>query len=411
MKYDIFLSIAQTEVEGKIPTTNTMFSNFFDQVKLADELDYGTAWVAETHLSCQTQKKSSFAVVPDFKGEIGLNTDILQMANHIFPQTKKIKVGSAIRNIMCNGGPIAHAESLKTFLALNQQGPHAERELEFGFAAGRFDFTNAPYGVYPRTEIEMLAWHQVKSKALEEASEIFMRLLRGEELSSVAIPQKALIADDFRKEEDWQRVKEFAVEDGDFIDGEIKLKKFFEFEILSLIPLEADLGKVQLTVGTHDPKVQNLCNQFFPTRVFNLSITPPAIIEETHHRMIKTYHTDGGKWRRWYMPRTAMIYMDDTAGASEKKKNETAKAKAKKAWENYWKAMSGTIDPKKVEEAVDNTICGSPTEVADQICVKYHPHDRLMLWFDFNNHDNEDVKNSMILFREKVIPLIDNYGK
>jgi hypothetical protein len=35
---------------------------------------------------------------------------------------------------------------------------------------------------------------------------------------------------------------------------------------------------------------------------------------------------------------------------------------------------------------------------------KYHPEDRLMLWFDFNNHDNEFVKDSMRVFQEKVIP-------
>ncbi len=411
MKYDIFLSISQTEVDGKVPSTNKMFSDFFDQVKLADQLEFGTAWVAETHLSCQTQKKTSFAVVPEFKGEIGLNTDILQVAHLLFSQTKKINVGSAIRNIMCNGGPIAHAEAVRTFLALNQQSPYADRTLELGFAAGRFDFSNAPYKVYPRTEWEMAAWHQVKSKALEEASEIFLRLLRGEELSSASIKQKILTKSDFREIADWENAAELANEDGDFSDDQIKLKKFFEFEILSLIPLEADLSKLQLTVGSHDPAVQELCNQFFPTRVFNLSITPPAVIEETHQRMQKAYHTDGGRWRRWYMPRTAMIFIDDTPGATEFKKNETAKAKAKKAWENYWKAMAGTIDPKKVENAVDNTICGSPEEVAEQICEKYHPHDRLMLWFDFNNHDNEDVKKSMILFNERVIPLIDSYGK
>jgi hypothetical protein len=27
-----------------------------------------------------------------------------------------------------------------------------------------------------------------------------------------------------------------------------------------------------------------------------------------------------------------------------------------------------------------------------------------MLWFDFNNHDNEDVRRAMRLFMEKVAP-------
>ena len=56
MKFDIFFSICQTPVQGYTPSEKTMFQNFFEQVVLADELGYTTAWVAETHLSCQVQK-------------------------------------------------------------------------------------------------------------------------------------------------------------------------------------------------------------------------------------------------------------------------------------------------------------------------------------------------------------------
>ncbi|MGH1467394.1 MAG: LLM class flavin-dependent oxidoreductase [Bdellovibrionales bacterium] len=411
MKYDVFFSISQTEVDGFTPTTNEMFANFFDQVKLADELGYETAWVAETHLSCQTQKQTSLKVVPEFKGEIGLNTDILQIANAVYDQTKSIKVGSAIRNIICNGGPIAHAEAVKTFMALKQFTKHKDRGLELGFAAGRFDFTNAPYGVSPRNEWEKSFWHMVKSRALEEATEIFMRLLSGEELSSDDISQKHLSESDFRTKEDWGKASSLAKDFGDFEGENIRVKKFFEFEKLSLIPLEADMSKLQLTIGTHDPKLQKFCNKYFPTRVFNLSITPPKVIEETHLRMAEAYHQDGGKWQREYMPRTAMVFIDDSEGLTAEQKNEKAKLKAKSAWENYWKAMAGTIDQKKVESAVDNTIYGCPEQIAEKVVEKYNPKDRLMLWFDFNNHDNEDVKKSMMLFKEKVIPLIDERGR
>jgi alkanesulfonate monooxygenase SsuD/methylene tetrahydromethanopterin reductase-like flavin-dependent oxidoreductase (luciferase family) len=408
MKYDIFFSISQTEVDGFTPNSTEMFENFFDQVKLADELGFGTAWVAETHLSCQTQKKTTLAVVPEFKGEIGLNTDILQLALSVFDQTKNIKVGSAIRNIICNGGPIAHAEALKTFMTLKQFTPHKNRGLEFGFAAGRFDFSNAPFGVSARKDWERSFWHMVKSKALEEAVEIFMRLLSGEELSSKMIGIKHLSQEDFRTADDWEKAKKLAEIDGDFKDDKIFIDKFYEFEKLSLIPLEADMSSLQLTVGTHDPKVQQLCNEFYPTRVFNLSITPPKVIEETHERMNKVYHEDGGPWHRSYMPRTAMVFMDDSEGSSEEDKNKKAEKKARSAWENYWKAMAGTIDQNKIDSAVDNTIFGSPKQVAQKIQEKYDKDDRLMLWFDFNNHDNSDVKDSMKIFKEKCIPLIEN---
>ena len=43
MDFDIFLSIAQTPVDGHTPDENTMFSNFFDQLEAADSLGFGTA--------------------------------------------------------------------------------------------------------------------------------------------------------------------------------------------------------------------------------------------------------------------------------------------------------------------------------------------------------------------------------
>ena len=100
MKFDIFFSICQTPVNGYLPDERTMFLNFFDQVRHADELGYEIAWVAESHLSCEVQKKNPGAVIPHFQGEIGLNTDILQLAHKIFAQTQRIHVGSAIRSIV-----------------------------------------------------------------------------------------------------------------------------------------------------------------------------------------------------------------------------------------------------------------------------------------------------------------------
>jgi len=140
MKFDIFFSICQTEVDGYMPTEKIMFQNFFDQVRLADELGFGTAWVAETHLSCQIQKQNPGAVIPHFKGEIGLNTDILQLAHLVFAQTKSINIGSAIRNILCNGGPIAHAEAVKMFLSLHDLSPIASVCSNWDLPLGGFHF-------------------------------------------------------------------------------------------------------------------------------------------------------------------------------------------------------------------------------------------------------------------------------
>ncbi len=407
MIYDIFFSICQTEVDGYLPSEKTMWQNFFDQVKWADQLGYKTAWLAETHLSCQVQKENPNSVIPHFKGEIGLNTDILQLAHLIFSQTKNINVGSAIRNILCNGGPIAHAEAVKTFLSLHALKPNEKRILELGFAAGRFPFSYHAYGIKPRDAVDEAAWDVVKNKAFQEATIIMLRLLRGDNISSQDIGPIYLRKEDFRDQMTWNKVYKLAKEDHRRWDKESILHfPYFVFEKVGVIPFEAPLEYLKLTIGSHDPETQKLANQILPTGVFNLSITPGDIIEETHERMKKDFHPDGGAWTRSHMPRTALIFLNGDKNLSPELQSQKARELSQKAWKNYWVAMEKTLDPKKVENAVENSIAGNPEEVAQAIVKKYHPDDRLMLWFDFNNHNNEEIKNSMQVFMEQVKPLI-----
>jgi len=232
MEFDIFFSICQTEVHGYMPTEKVMFENFFEQVELADQLRFGTAWIAESHLSTEVQKMNPGAVIPHFIGEIGLHTDILQLAHHVFARTKSIGVGSAIMNILCNGGPIAAAERIKTFLTLHGLDAEESRVLTAGFASGRFPFINVPYGIVPRNAVEEAAWPVVRNKIFEEATEIFLRLLRGEILSSDALARRPLKRADFRSDGDWQEVVAAYGSDA----AEIPLEPRWRFPNLKIIP-------------------------------------------------------------------------------------------------------------------------------------------------------------------------------
>ena len=236
MKFDLFLSICQTPVDGQVPNERQMFLNFFDQIRFADELGFETAWVAETHLSCQIQKENPGAVIPSFEGEIGLNTDILQMAHKVFAQTRQIHVGSAIRNIICNGGPIAHAEAVRTFLTLHSLNPGEKRKLHLGFAAGRFPFSNTPYGFFPRTELEIIGWEVIKNKYFQEATEIFLRLLTGERLSSKDISNRYLEEKDFRNPGHWEKCQQIGRQEGRIKNGKIQLDHHWNFEKVGVIP-------------------------------------------------------------------------------------------------------------------------------------------------------------------------------
>ncbi|MEA2488300.1 MAG: hypothetical protein QOH21_92 [Acidobacteriota bacterium] len=392
MELDIFFSICQTEVNGYMPDERTMFSNFFEQVELADQLGFGTAWVAESHLSTEVQKTNPGAVIPHFVGEIGLNTDILQLAHRIFGRTKQIGVGSAIMNILCNGGPIAAAERIKTFLTLHGLDADERRLLTIGFASGRFPFINVPYGIVPRNPVEAAAWPVVKNKIFEEATEIFLRLLKGETLSSSDLVPRALRRPDFRADADWQRAQDAY---GQYVD-EIPLEPRWRFPNLKIIPQEARLDLLRLSIGSHDPATQLFANTLLPVGVFNLSITPGDEIEKTNERMQTGYHEAGGNWHRRLMPRTVLVFINDDA--------EQAKEEARETLSNYWRALEGTLDEEKVRRATNNALVGDAAAILAQANERFHPEDRLMLWFDFNNHDSKRVMKNMYDFMHNVAP-------
>jgi hypothetical protein len=392
MRFDVFFSICQTPVDGYTPSDRQMFQHFFAQALLADELGAGTAWVAETHLSCQIQKRNPGAVIPHFEGEIGLNTDVLQVAHLLFAKTKRIHVGSAIRNIQCNGGPIAHAEAIRTFLTLHSLNEQESRVLDIGFASGRFPFSNVPYGVRPRNGVEKAAWPVLKGKIFKECTEIFLRLIRGDVLASKNVEPKMLRREDFRNDEDWAKV----LAAHGTATHEIEIAPFWEFDQVGVIPFEAPLENLRLTIGAHDLDSQIFANRFYPCGVFNLSITPGEQIEKTHHAMQKAFHAGGGPWTRSHMPRTVLVFHDPNP--------KKARAKAEKAMSAYWKALEGTLDPERVRNAVDNALVGDSRGIAEEAKKRFHPDDRLMLWFDFNNHDNADVMRGMRAFFEEVAP-------
>lgn len=402
MDFDVFFSISQTPVDGFMPSERQMFENFFAQVEAADRLGFGVAWIAESHFSSQTQKSHARPVVPHWEGEIGLNVDWLHLANHVFARTRRIEVGAAIMNILCNGGPIPAAEKLAYFLSLHGLNPAETRRVHAGFAAGRFDFMNRVTGVVPRNAVEEAAGPVWKGKIFEQAAEIFVRLVQGETLDSSMLSPSAFRRADFRSDEHWEKVQSAAGTDAESIE----LAPFWSFEATRIIPAEIRRELLQLVIGSHDPLVQEKVNAWAPVQVFNLSITKPEIIDATHARMTGAYHADGGAWRRQYMPRTVFVFLNEEEGLSADERRAAARREALAANEAYFKALTGTIDPDRIANAADNALIGTAEDVAAQVLERFHPDDRLMLWFDFFNHDSDRVVRNMEAFMLKVAPRV-----
>ena len=400
MKFDIFFSLSQTPVDGQCPSEAQMFQNFFDQVEAADALGYDTAWLAEAHLSSEVQKRNKKPVIPHWQGEVGLMTDFNQVAARIFQRTKRIECGSAIMNILCNGGPVAAAERIAAFANLHGLDPDEKRRVHIGFAGGRFEYQNRPYGIVPRNALEAAAWPGLKGQIFREAAEIFCRLLRGDILSSDDIAPTVLTRKHFRTDEAWQALLDVAGS----VSEAVEIPRRFDFEELQLIPKHWRRELVQLIVGSHDPSIPPLLNEILPVQVFNLSITQPDIIEATHARMAKAYHADGGPWERHYMPRTTFVFLNAQPHLSPEGQRAAAHEEATAALGEYWKALEGTIDPARITKAANNALIGNPEDVIAQARERFHPDDRLMLWFDFFNHDSARVIENMEAFMVEVAP-------
>ena len=119
MEHDIFFSISQTpDADGHLPDEATMLRNYFQQLACADDLGFGVGWIAQAHLSTETQKSNQRPVVPHWKGEVGLCTDFPQLALESFRRTSNIEIGSAVVSILASGGPIAQAERMANLLSL-----------------------------------------------------------------------------------------------------------------------------------------------------------------------------------------------------------------------------------------------------------------------------------------------------
>jgi len=410
MEFDIFFSISQTpDSTGYLPSEREMLQNFFEQVESADDLGFGVGWVAQAHLSTETQKMNESPVVPHYPGEVGLCTDFFQFSREMLSRTKKMEVGSAVMSILASGGPIAQAERVCALMALHGMNPEETRKIHIGFSAGRFEFMARPYGIVPRNSLEEEAWPVLRGKIFSEASEIFLRLLNGEVISSEMITPTILERDNFRSEEDWRVIQERAVlEHGlDVPPDSVEFGNRYVFEQIKTIPQDWNRELLNLVLGSHDKDLQISVNKFRPVQVFNLSITPPAIIEETHQRMGENYHPDGGIWKRSMMPRTVMVFLNDEEGLTGEEQNVAAKEEARSALSTYWNALEGTIDPEKINKATDNAVIGNAESVAKQIVERFDSNDRLMCWFDFFNHDSNRVIRNMEAFMTKVAPRVN----
>lgn len=391
MIFDLFHSISDGVVDGKSLGTKNVLTHFIEQVRLAESLGVDTVWCAESHFSSETQKKTPHATIQSYEGEVGINCDSFQLLHWIYSNTKKINVGTGIHNIVGgSGGPIASADRVNALAVMNELFWEPKRILRIGVASGRFPYQNVPFGIVPRNETEKVFWPVIQRFIFLEALEIFLRLLRYEELHSKDITSYAI---------DSEKMAQKYLKNplSSKYNYPIHIESRWKFETLRLVP-SVTTENLKIILGSSDPEALKLAYGLWDIDLFNLSFTPPEMIQETHQKLFSWAEASGRVWHRSRMPRTVLVFIDPV--------RKKAKELADRVLDSYINAMKGTAKVPDKEVLLRRALVGDASEIREQLSPQnprgFHPDDRLMLWFEFNQLDHESIRNQMIYFFENI---------
>lgn len=393
MIFDLFHSLSDPVVGGQSLGARRCFAQFLEQVRCAEELGLQTVWCAESHFSSQTQKQTALASIPHFEGEVGLSADSFQLFHWIAAHTERIGLGTAIHNIVGgSGGPIASADRVNLLRFANRELWARPRQLHIGVAAGRFPYQNAPFGLRPRDATEALFWPQLQRIAFYEALEIFLRLLRGEELDSRQLTRHSISLGQAQTGLREGQAHELA------LAFPYQPEPRWQFETLRLVPQlapEASSDELRIVLGSSDPEALRVARRYWNVDVFNLSFTPPERIDALHAEL----GAQDPSWSRQRLPRTVLVFADPS--------RSVARERADAVLDAYIEAMRGTAQVPDKRVLLERALVGDAAELRDCFAQGsrhgFHPEDRLMLWFEFNQLDGESIQRQMRYFVEQVL--------
>ncbi len=391
MIFDLFHSVSDPVVGGRTLGAARCFAQLLGQVRLAEALGMSRVWCAESHFSSEAQKLGAQPAIPSFQGEVGLNADSFQLFHWLAAHTHRIGLGTAIHNIVGgSGGPIASADRVNLLRFANRELWASPRELAIGVASGRFPYQNVPFGLVPREPGEQLLWALVQRIAFHEALEIFLRLLGGEVLGHTALTRHAISREEALAALGAARAGE--------LDGLVfpyQPEPRWRFEALRLVPEGGARDDLTIVLGSSDERALSLARRFWNVDLFNLSFTPPAAIERLHAQL----GAADPCWSRARLPRTVLVFANPSAAR--------AREHAERALDTYIDAMRGTAQVPDKQVLLERALVGDAVQLREQLAPGarhgFHPGDRLMLWFEFNQQDGAEIEQQMRYFFEQVV--------
>jgi hypothetical protein len=169
----------------------------------------------------------------------------------------------------------------------------------------------------------------------------------------------------------------------------------WRFEALRLVPEGGARDDIGIVLGSSDERALSLARRLWNVDLFNLSFTPPEAIERLHAQL----GAGDPSWARARLPRTVLVFADSSA--------LRARELAERSLDTYIDAMRGTAQVPDKQVLLERALVGDAVQLREQLAPGarhgFHPGDRLMLWFEFNQQDGAEVERQMRYFFEQVV--------
>lgn len=332
MRFSKFIALVCPN--GKDPAEK--YAESLAQIQMADDLGFYGIWLSENHFSSKTG-------LPNFQGEIGITPKPLMFGMKIIENTQRIRVGTAVRNIVFSN-PLLVAEEALVFDLLSKG------RLDLGVGAG-----------YRPWEFEGFKIDKMEARErFLESLEILDRGMRGEPFS---------------------------------FQG-----KYYDIPEVSLVPKPYyTLPRPKLFIATGDMEQVKLAAQKdYGVMSFSTSSKEHLIqLYETYCGIAEPLGYDVSRYR---FPVTRQIYIHrDPAVVQEY---------AERNLPHYQAALGDFKACPPLEELKKLYIIGTPEDCVAQLkqlrdemgCT------HVILWFNFGWLTHQEVTEQMRLFGEEVMP-------
>ncbi len=318
------------------------YQESLEQIQLADAIGFRTVFLSENHFSSREG-------LPNFKGEVGITPSPLTFGMQIIENTRTIRVGTAIRNIIFNH-PIHIAEEALVFDLLSKG------RLDLGIGSGYRPWEFIGWGIDPK---------EAKAQFLE-AVEILDQGMRGKPFSFTG--------------------------------------KYYDIPEVTLVPGPYyTQPRPEIYLATGDPMLVELAAQK-DFGVMSFSTSSKDHLVKIYNDWTTIARPLGYNCSKTRFPLTRQIYIhSDPAKVDEFVRRNLP---------NYKAALPPNKECPSIEELKKLYITGNPEECVQQIKAIRDEMacEHVILWFNFGWLSHQEVMDQMALFHREVMPHFEDSG-